>query len=102
MPSGAARERSCGACATEKNAHGGVAKTASNRRSRTRRSTSSATSVRARPWSRPPMRVSITTTSAPRALSSDESVEAAESSPAKATRTRGRSPPGASRAATGA
>eukprot|EP00965_Chrysotila_dentata_P167793 5541186-Pleurochrysis_carterae.AAC.1 len=48
------------------------------------------------------MRVSIATTSAPRALSSDGSVEAAEPSPEKATRTRGRSPTCLVRAAAGA
>eukprot|EP00965_Chrysotila_dentata_P228909 6196871-Pleurochrysis_carterae.AAC.1 len=59
MPSGSARLRSCGECATEKDAHGGAAKTASNRPSRTRRITSAATSARVRSWSRPPMCTSI-------------------------------------------
>eukprot|EP00965_Chrysotila_dentata_P020968 694629-Pleurochrysis_carterae.AAC.1 len=47
IPSGASLERSCGTCATEKEAHGGAANTASKRRSRIHRSTSPATSVRA-------------------------------------------------------
>eukprot|EP00965_Chrysotila_dentata_P186736 6165639-Pleurochrysis_carterae.AAC.1 len=92
MPSGSALDRSCGTWATEKDEQGGATKTASKRRSRAQRATSSATSPRARSWSRPPILVSIATTSAPRARNSDGSVDAARSSPANATRTHGFSP----------
>eukprot|EP00965_Chrysotila_dentata_P066220 2191557-Pleurochrysis_carterae.AAC.1 len=77
MPSGSARLRSFGTCATEKETQGGAAKTASKSPSRTCRRTSAFTSGLARSWSRPPSFMSRATTFAPPASSSDASVERA-------------------------
>eukprot|EP00965_Chrysotila_dentata_P025533 849220-Pleurochrysis_carterae.AAC.1 len=87
MPSGSALLRSCGVWATEKDAQGGAAKTASQSPSRTLRSTSAATSARVRSWSRPPILTSMAVTFAPRQRSSDSSVDRAAPSPAKAMST---------------
>eukprot|EP00965_Chrysotila_dentata_P072542 2396843-Pleurochrysis_carterae.AAC.6 len=91
-PSGCPRVRSCGRCATEKEAQGGAAKTMWKRPSRTHERSFSATAARATSWSWPPSAMSIVTMSAPSARSSNASVEGARPSPAKTMSARGASP----------
>eukprot|EP00965_Chrysotila_dentata_P168492 5564003-Pleurochrysis_carterae.AAC.1 len=53
-PAGCWRVRSCGTCATEKDAHGGAMNTAPKRPASTHVRMADATSSRVTSWSRPP------------------------------------------------
>eukprot|EP00965_Chrysotila_dentata_P109155 3607269-Pleurochrysis_carterae.AAC.1 len=81
-PAGCSRVRSCGWCATEKEAQGGAANTAWKCRAATHCITRSATAGAVRSWSFPPTAMSSVLTSTPCARSSDASVDGALPSPA--------------------
>eukprot|EP00965_Chrysotila_dentata_P018149 603510-Pleurochrysis_carterae.AAC.1 len=87
-PFGCARVRSWGACATEKEAHGGAAKTMRYRPCATHPSTRPATSGTVTSWSLPPAAMLIAYTSSPRARSSLASVDRALPSPTNTIRAR--------------